>query len=68
MPDVLTSEQKRMEREGRKFEKWMGLYWGGISLDKVSTIGSKYEYQECAAQTAWEVWCKFSEINRRQIV
>ena len=51
----MTTEAKR-----RAFERWMRRYWGGISLAKLATIDERFEYQEAAAQTAWEVWRKFS--------
>jgi hypothetical protein len=54
----------KRQRERKRFEAWMGKYWGGISLGTISTLGDAFEYRTAAAQTAWEVWMKFNGVRR----
>lgn len=48
-------------RERKKFENWFRRKWGGISRDVIYHGRDHFEYKESAAQTAWEVWAKFTE-------
>ena len=48
-------------RERKKFENWMRRKWGGISREVIYHGRDHFEYREAAAQTAWEVWAKFTE-------
>ena len=51
------NRSKLREAERRRFNKWMRKYWGGISRRYYAEID---EYDESAAQTAWEVWKRFT--------
>lgn len=67
MADTPTAEpsatRRLRARERRKFEGWMRRYWGGIEL-AVQTLGRhEFEYKEAAAQTAWEVWQRFTGLK-----
>lgn len=61
MPNHTTMSSRARERN--KFEKWMRKHWGGINLDVEHLGREAFEYKETAAQTAWEVWCKFYELK-----
>lgn len=53
--------RRHRARERRKFEGWMRRYWGGVDLTAVPLMRHSFEYKTTAAQTAWEVWMKFTE-------
>lgn len=53
--------RKHRARERKKFENWFRRKWGGINRDVIYHGRDHFEYKESAAQTAWEVWAKFTE-------
>lgn len=63
MSDQTQERKTTRNRERKKFETWMRKYWGGISRDVIHHGREHFEYREVAAQTAWEVWMRFSGVK-----
>lgn len=57
------SAQPSKARERAKFEKWMRKYWGGVDLGVKHLGRDAFEYMETPAQTAWEVWQRFTGLK-----
>lgn len=51
-------------RQRKKFEQWMRRRWGGIELDAMPLMRHSFEYKDTSAQTAWEVWSRFTGVEQ----
>lgn len=60
---VAGSDTPSIARERSKFEKWMRKRWGGVPLDAEYLGRDAFEYKQTAAQTAWEVWQRFTGLR-----